>query len=288
MQALLRVSSVIPAPGLRSGASPKQSSTCGGQILSKNNDVSPPARFPTVARQHRQRQRGRQSTPAGALRPRRFNARRGLSIVVQASSSTSDDQNGEVDNGDENQDEEPTTTPAASGADANKAKTNTDDADADEEEKKTTSEKKDDDEEESSPSALPLADDDVAPALESDWRDFRAMLVSQEATSQATDESSINSDDAVAEASSENLELLKKQNPKLAAEKPWAHVIGAPEKGCLLLASDDEFNVGQEYFHQAVILILEHHDKGTMGVILNRPTQYNMGEGNSRGEGRRG
>jgi hypothetical protein len=23
--------------------------------------------------------------------------------------------------------------------------------------------------------------------------------------------------------------------------------------------------------------VLEHHDKGSMGVILNRPTQYNMG-----------
>ena len=44
-----------------------------------------------------------------------------------------------------------------------------------------------------------------------------------------------------------------------------------------MLASDDEFKLGQQYFHQSVILILEHHDKGSMGVILNRPTQYNMG-----------
>ena len=44
-----------------------------------------------------------------------------------------------------------------------------------------------------------------------------------------------------------------------------------------MLASDDEFKLGQQYFHQSVILILAHHDKGSMGVILNRPTQYNMG-----------
>ena len=125
-----------------------------------------------------------------------------------------------------------------------------------------------------SSSALPPTEDDVAPALEGDWRDFRAMLVSQEAgpeTSTSRDE------DSTKLAPSENMELLQRQNPKLASEKAWAHVIGAPERGCLLLASDDEFKQGQQYFHQSVILLLEHHDKGSMGVILNRPTQYNMG-----------
>lgn len=71
------------------------------------------------------------------------------------------------------------------------------------------------------------------------------------------------------------------------AAKPWAHPIGAPEKGCLLLAAEEEFKLGQQYFHQAVILVLEHHDKGSMGVILNRPTQYNMGyiSGDATGSG---
>lgn len=121
-------------------------------------------------------------------------------------------------------------------------------------------------------SLLAGAEDDVAPALEGDWRDFRAMLVSQEAAA-----SGASDDDAVERASGPNLELLKRQNPALAEEKPWAHEIGAPERGCLLVARGDEFTLGQQYFHQAVILILDHSEKGSMGVILNRPTQYSMG-----------
>ena len=126
----------------------------------------------------------------------------------------------------------------------------------------------------------PALDDDVAPALEGDWRDFRAMLISQE---KGKDE--LVDEDEIAAASGPNLELLRQQNPKLAKDKPWAHRIGAPEKGCLLLAAADEFTLGQQYFHQAVILLLEHHDKGSMGVILNRPTQYNMGYVSGQSDG---
>ena len=126
----------------------------------------------------------------------------------------------------------------------------------------------------------PALDDDVAPALEGDWRDFRAMLISQE---KGKDE--LLDEDEIAAASGPNLELLRQQNPKLAKDKPWAHRIGAPEKGCLLLAAADEFTLGQQYFHQAVILLLEHHDKGSMGVILNRPTQYNMGYVSGQSDG---
>ena len=84
-------------------------------------------------------------------------------------------------------------------------------------------------------------------------------------------------EDYVQRASGPNLELLRKQNPALAEEKPWAHAIGAPGRGCLLVAKGDEFTVGQQYFHQAVILLLDHGEQGSMGVILNRPTQYSMG-----------
>ena len=124
---------------------------------------------------------------------------------------------------------------------------------------------------------LPTPEDDVAPALEGDWRDFRAKLVNSE--SAGSDAPGASADEAarVEAASGENIKLLSTQNPELASETPWAHVIGAPEKGCLLLASEEEFKLGQQYFHQAVILVLEHHEKGSMGVILNRPTQYNMG-----------
>ena len=131
------------------------------------------------------------------------------------------------------------------------------------------------DSKESSASLLSSAEDDVAPALEGDWRDFRARLVSMESRKNAG--SSTDEEEKVEEASGPNLPLLREQNPALAAEKPWAHVIGAPERGCLLVARGDNFTQGQQYFHQAVILMLEHNEKGSMGVILNRPTQYSMG-----------
>ena len=109
----------------------------------------------------------------------------------------------------------------------------------------------------------------MAPALESDWREFRARLLARER--EATPE------ERASAISEENMKVLEAQNPRLAQAKPWAHVIAAPEKGCLLVAADQEFRMSQQYFHQAVILVLEHHENGSMGIILNRPTQYNMG-----------
>jgi len=121
--------------------------------------------------------------------------------------------------------------------------------------------------------------EDVAPALEGDWRDFRARLVSMESTSGDSDSKTDGDETSkkVASASGSNLALLKKQKHTLSGETPWAHVIGAPERGCLLIARGESFTGGQQYFHQAVILVLEHNEKGSMGVILNRPTQYTMG-----------
>jgi putative transcriptional regulator len=55
--------------------------------------------------------------------------------------------------------------------------------------------------------------DDVAPALEVDWREFRAKLISQEVGAPGAA-----ADDAAADAASAaNLDLLKAQNPRLAA-----------------------------------------------------------------------
>jgi putative transcriptional regulator len=166
-------------------------------------------------------------------------------------------------------------------------------------------------------------EDDVAPALEGDWREFRAKLVAQQSQQETPDEQieykqlqEIKSqlseqqqkqeeqqmrrkkkasliDDAidnvraesadererrVSEATEANLELLKTQNPELAKDKPWAHVIAKPEKGSLIVAASDEFITAQQYFHQSVILLLDHSSQGSMGVILNRPTMYKMGQ----------
>ncbi|EFJ40535.1 hypothetical protein VOLCADRAFT_108114 [Volvox carteri f. nagariensis] len=81
-----------------------------------------------------------------------------------------------------------------------------------------------------------------------DWREFRAKLVSQSrgGTGAESDE--------------------------------WAHIIPKPEKGALLLAHPLLFQQSQTYFHRAAILLLEHGDLGSYGVILNRPSKYLIGD----------
>lgn len=92
------------------------------------------------------------------------------------------------------------------------------------------------------PDALPYLGSD------SDWREFRAKLVSQ---SRGEAGSSPDSGE-------------------------WAHAIPKPERGALLLAHPMMFANSQRYFHRAVILLLEHGDRGSYGVILNRPSSVYM------------
>lgn len=65
-----------------------------------------------------------------------------------------------------------------------------------------------------------------------------------------------------------------------AADLPdhWAHELPWPEKGCVLVAHPSLFVDRQTYFQQAVILLLDHGPNGSYGVILNKPTQYTMGQ----------
>lgn len=161
---------------------------------------------------------------------------------------------------------------------------------------------------------IPEFEDDIAPALDGDWREFRAKLVASQTLSEDEEESiektkkieepetqrrtrrrsdSSMIHDAIdnvekespeerelreRDATEANLELLKTQNPELAKDKAWAHIISKPEKGSLLVAATDEFVTSQQYFNQSVILLLEHSNEGSMGVILNRPTMYKMGQ----------
>lgn len=120
----------------------------------------------------------------------------------------------------------------------------------------------------------------MAPALESDWREFRARLLARERGGGAAEDAA-----RASAASAANMKVLESQNPRLVANAPWAHALSAPEKGCLLVAADHEFRMSQQYFHQAVILVLEHHENGSMGIILNRPTQYDMGYVSGEPEG---
>ncbi len=58
----------------------------------------------------------------------------------------------------------------------------------------------------------------------------------------------------------------------------WAHSLPRPERGAVLLAHPLMFEQSQQYFHQAVILLLDHDSTGSYGVILNRPSDYKMGQ----------
>ncbi|GLI69796.1 hypothetical protein VaNZ11_014496 [Volvox africanus] len=78
----------------------------------------------------------------------------------------------------------------------------------------------------------------------SDWREFRAKLVSQS------------------------------RGGRDADPGEWAHTIPKPEKGALLLAHPLLFQQSQTYFHRAAILLLEHGNLGSYGVILNRPSKF--------------
>lgn len=56
----------------------------------------------------------------------------------------------------------------------------------------------------------------------------------------------------------------------------WAHLIATPEPGCVLLANPMLFGSSQTYFEQAVILVIEHSDQGSMGIILNKPSELRL------------
>mmetsp|Transcript_31293 Transcript_31293/g.78426 ORF Transcript_31293/g.78426 Transcript_31293/m.78426 type:complete len:306 (-) Transcript_31293:28-945(-) len=102
---------------------------------------------------------------------------------------------------------------------------------------------------------------DEFPAVQGDWRSFRAELVSKEHAHRG---------------------LL--QNPSYtvpsSAQVPstrnvpgdWAHRLPEAEQGCLLLAPENEGG----WWQHSVVLVLSHDHEGSSGVILNRPTNSTM------------
>ena len=101
------------------------------------------------------------------------------------------------------------------------------------------------------PDAMPIA------GADSDWREFRARLVA-------------------ASAPGGRLATAFPGGDADGAPSSWAHAIPAPEKGCLLLAHPALFQSSQHYFNKAVIFLFEHNKDGSAGLILNRPTVYNI------------
>jgi len=97
---------------------------------------------------------------------------------------------------------------------------------------------------------------------EGDWRDFRARLVARERAEGAAN---------LAEQSSAE---LRSSSAALDPEG-WAYSTPLVEQGSLLLSRPGgRFAVNQQYFHKAVIFIVNHHSGGDLGLILNRPTTF--------------
>lgn len=88
---------------------------------------------------------------------------------------------------------------------------------------------------------------DLPPVLVQDWRAFRARLVAMETGQTA-----------------------RAVSMQLGREERWAHVLTAPERGCLLVARP---RPGLGMFTNTVILLLEHEDgEGSSGLVINYPT----------------
>ena len=117
------------------------------------------------------------------------------------------------------------------------------------------------------PSAVALhlsqKDDSSLPEKpEEDWRAFRAKLVLQEKQQQPQRSSSSSSS---------------------TTGDGWAYEAGnVIETGSIILSraqQDFGYGIRQQYFHKCVILVLHHDRNFTKGVILNRPTDLRLGDG---------
>jgi len=104
------------------------------------------------------------------------------------------------------------------------------------------------------------------PEVAMDWREFRARLVARETESEGQAEPA----SAAFPSDSRNIET-------------WAHSLGAPEGGCILVAKPVDFG-SQSYFNYSVILVLEHTSSGSVGLLLNQPDGRSIGEIAGAGE----
>ena len=74
-------------------------------------------------------------------------------------------------------------------------------------------------------------------------------------------------------------QLARNKNAALKGAPIWVHPLDEPEPGAVLLADPQMGHFQQQYFAQCVILVLEHSEQGSIGVILNRPTPFSLDGG---------
>lgn len=103
------------------------------------------------------------------------------------------------------------------------------------------------------------SEDDVL-QVSGDWRQFRAALVNQEHVHRLTGGTTNHV------VSAFDRRQRRNKSPVNAAD--WAHRLPEAETGCLLLAPEHE----EGWWRHSVVLVLNHDDEGSTGVILNRPT----------------
>jgi len=60
----------------------------------------------------------------------------------------------------------------------------------------------------------------------------------------------------------------------------WAYEVNEITPGCLLVASPDTFRFAgpRQVLDQSVILLVRHGKSGSSGFIINRPTQFDVGD----------
>lgn len=74
-------------------------------------------------------------------------------------------------------------------------------------------------------------------------------------------------------------QLARNKNAALKGTPTWVHPLDEPEPGAVLLADPKMGHFQQQHFAQCVILVLEHGEQGSLGVILNRPTPFSLDGG---------
>ncbi len=153
--------------------------------------------------------------------------------------------------------------------------------------------------------------EDILPESDQDWRAFRAKLVmsekpvsSMETTTSLTsgeetgnvivDDSDI---DGIGSLFSDSTPITSTEagssHQKFSGFTPldpsqWAYDSGKViEQGAVILGGVEQdfgFGLRQQYFHKAVILVLDHDEKSfTKGIILNRPSNQMMDDNINEG-----
>ena len=130
---------------------------------------------------------------------------------------------------------------------------------------------------------------------EEDWRAFRAKLVMSESSFAKQEDEEVASDDDLDGIGALFQEKAKREltvsSPKFELPEgftpldpsQWAYDSGnIIEKGAIILGGAEQdfgFGLRQQYFHKAVILVLDHDENTfTKGIILNRPSEKMMSD----------